>query len=170
MEAWRVGCSSVFIRFHSCKDIVNRSGCRCTKHHAGSLHRCLLVPNFLSLSRPVDEQQSNSFCYRLVLGRRLKGKEKRKSARRIWTRENEKVYWFNSSRASRVLKKIFPFMMGSFVVMEFYSCFIETLVLRPPKFHKKMTHKAVINIVKQCISKNNAGVRFSNLSFHTKIV
>ena len=32
---------------------------------------------------------------------------------------------------------------------------IETLVLRPTKFQfKKLTHKAVINIVEQCISNN----------------
>ena len=32
---------------------------------------------------------------------------------------------------------------------------IETLVRRPTKFHfKKLTHKAVINIVEQCISNN----------------
>ena len=36
VETGRVGCSSVFIRSHSCKDISNNSGCCCTKHHAGS--------------------------------------------------------------------------------------------------------------------------------------
>ena len=104
VEDGRVGRSSVFIRCHSCTNILNRNGWRCTKHPAGSRLAAFLSGFFFHPGLLIRSRLTVFTIGWLMAGDR-RGKGKQESAQRIWSREKGKMYGFNSSRASRVLNK-----------------------------------------------------------------
>ena len=79
VEAGRVGCSSVFIRFHLPKDIFNRNRCRCTKRHAGSRLAAFLSRIFFHCPELLIRGRVNVFSIGLVwiLAGGQRGKESR---------------------------------------------------------------------------------------------